>query len=130
MKRIFKSLIGFCLVLMLLPALAFAGVSDVTLAWDANNTEPDLMGYRLYQATTSGGHVIGTGDEVDTISAGIQEVTLYDLPDGEYFWVLTAYDTEDRESEPSNEVTIVLDTITGLPPIAPQGFRVKSIDVH
>ena len=80
--------------------------SNVTLEWDANS-ESDLAGYRLHQGTTSGVY----DSVVSDIPAGTETVTLTGIPDGTYFWVLTAYDTDDNESGYSNGVTANLDTL-------------------
>ncbi len=88
---------------------AFSYAADVTLQWDAN-TEPDLAGYRLYYKTgSSGAPYDGTGatEGASPIDAeNVTEFTLHSLSDTEvYFFVVTAHDTEDLESEYSNEVT-------------------------
>ena len=115
MKKLF-------LILLLWPTLAFAGISNVTLQWDAN-TEPDLAGYRLYQATASGAYTFGPGNEALDIPAGTMTGTINAL-DGTFYWVVTAYDTEGLESIPSNEVTAHLDA-TG--PEAPTGLTITII---
>jgi fibronectin type 3 domain-containing protein len=83
----------------------------VTFEWDAN-TEVDLVGYRLYQSTTPGVYNYGQGNEVADIAAGTMTATI--TVDGRYYYVLTAYDTEGFESEPSNEVRIPMYAPTGL----------------
>jgi len=102
------------IILIFFSTMALAG-SSVTFEWDAN-TEPDLAGYRLYQATTSGQYTFGDGNQVAIILAGTETVTLPDVPDGTYYWVATAYDLQGLESEPSNEVSATLDTIAPNPP--------------
>ena len=99
------------LTLIAIPAYA----ANVTFEWDANS-ESDLAGYKLYQSNTSGEYT----DSVVSIPAGTETVMLPDITDGEYFWVLTALDTSDNESEYSDEVTL---TIDGTPPEKPTGFR-------
>jgi len=94
--------------------------SNVTFEWDANS-ESDLAGYRLYQSQVSGSY---TDVPVVTIPAGTETTTLLDVPDGTYFWVLTAYDTNENESGPSNEVT---KTIDSTPPEPPKNFLLKLI---
>lgn len=102
------------IILVFFSTMVMAG-SSVTFEWDAN-TEPDLAGYRLYQTTTSGQYTFGDGNQVATIPAGTETVTLPDVPDGTYYWVATAYDTQELESGPSNEVSATLDTIAPNPP--------------
>ena len=59
-----------------------------------------------------------------TIPAGTETVSLLDVPDGTYFWVLTAYDISGNESGYSNEVTTSLDSTS---PAPPQNFLLKLI---
>jgi fibronectin type 3 domain-containing protein/flagellar hook assembly protein FlgD len=68
---------------------------DVTLTWDAN-TESDLKGYNVYR-------ISGT-TKVKINSSIITETTYQDtnLPDGTYTYEVTALDTYDNESNPSN----------------------------
>ena len=101
-------------ILLFFPLLIFFASSqgyavDVTFEWDAN-TEPDLAGYRLYYKTgSSGAPYDGTGATEGNSPTDVANVTTYTLTgltDGiDYFFVVTAYDTEDLESEYSNEVT-------------------------
>jgi len=82
---------------------------DVTLEWDAN-TEPDLAGYNVYYKTGSSGPPYnGTGatEGNSPIDVGnVTQFTLTGLPDGvTYFFVVTAYNTGDVESDYSNEVS-------------------------
>ena len=114
-----KRILLFVLAVLFLATSAFAA-SNVTFEWDANN-EADLAGYRLYQSTQSGTYV---GNPVATIAKGTEMVTLTDVPDGTWYWVLTAYDTNDNESEYSNEVTASLDTEA---PAPPQNFIITLI---
>jgi hypothetical protein len=87
---------------------------DVTLAWDAN-TEPDLAGYMIYYDTDSGEPYEGTGSldgpspiEVPISSdedpdPDVVQFTVRGLPEGEYYFAVTAYDNESLESGFSNE---------------------------
>jgi fibronectin type 3 domain-containing protein len=76
--------------------------STVTLTWNAN-TEPDLAGYKVYQAIASGAYPptpIATVLKPATsyVATGLQVGTTY-------FFVITSYDTAGNESVPSNEVS-------------------------
>jgi len=99
----------------------FAGVS-VTFLWDANS-ETDLLGYRLYQSNVSNQYIYGESNAVTVIPVGTETVTLLDVVDGEYWWVLTAYNTKE-ESGPSNEVTLLVDTSIPIPLKDPTGLSV------
>jgi hypothetical protein len=89
---------------------------DVTLAWDAN-TEPDLAGYGIYYDTDSGDPYNGTGasdgdspvdmslDDDEDPDPDVVQFTLYDLPEGTYFFAVTAFNTAGLESGYSNEVS-------------------------
>ncbi len=114
----------FCVLLMFFAVDCFAigghgtitiHAQEITLQWDAN-TEPDLAGYRLYQSDKSGPPY----NMVDVpISKDKTEITI-SVSDGQYYWVLTAFDTERLESDYSKEVSITVDTT---PPAAPSGLK-------
>ena len=98
---------------LLIAVSAYAAVTN--LAWDAN-TESDLAGYKLYQSTTAGGPYTFVREvDQNTLTAATA-----DLPDGTYFFVVTAFDTFGNESGYSNEVSKTDDTT---PPAPPQNFR-------
>lgn len=105
MKKLLLAVIAFFLMV----GMACAS-SNVTFEWDPNS-ETDLAGYRLYQTQIMGQYTFGNGNEVASVAAGIEEVTIIGVGDGVYYWVLTAYDTHGNESGPSNEVTANLDTL-------------------
>jgi len=76
--------------------------STAALSWNAN-TEPDLDGYNIYQATASGGYSttpIATVPKTATsyVATGLQVGTTY-------YFVIKAFDTAGNESLPSNEVS-------------------------
>ena len=75
--------------------------SSVTLTWDPN-TDGDLAGYKIYQATASGayGAVLGT---VPTGTVTYQATGL--SANTTYYFVITAYDDAGNESSFSNEVS-------------------------
>lgn len=133
----------FVLMFVLAFALAFSASTvfanpsaDITLAWDAN-TETDLVGYKLYQSnvsvstldTNNDGIITlnellaGTGTVVKNIPAGT-EISTIQAHNGTWFWVLTAYDAEDNESNPSNEVMAKIDMVA---PDAPSGLTITII---
>lgn len=95
-------------VLLLLLLLVMAMVSPawaVTLTWDANG-EPDLAGYKVYYDVNTGAPYSGkvTMPLADLSDADNPEFSIT-LPEGVfYYFVVTAYDTENLESGFSNEV--------------------------
>ena len=108
----------FSILLALAVALAMgiAGVShamDVTLGWNAN-TETNLKGYKVYYGTTSGGPYNGavSSEGASPISLLLSslsspnnpEFTVHGLPEGKYYFVVTAFNSEGLESGYSNEV--------------------------
>jgi hypothetical protein len=80
---------------------------DVTLEWNANS-EPDLVGYKVYYDTDSGHpyYGIGSPDGDSPIDVGnVTRFTVTGLEDSEtYYFAITAYSTVDVESTYSNQV--------------------------
>ena len=109
----FKKIILIISILFLLvPSIAIAE-SQITFAWDVH-ADPDVEGYRLYQSNES--VIYDLNCPAITIPVGTETATLYNVPDGTWFWVITAYDQNDNESEFSNEVTTIIDTMAPSPP--------------
>lgn len=74
---------------------------SVTLSWNAN-TEPDLAGYKIYRATSSGGY----GSPIATLTTGTTQYISSGLAKGfTYFFVITAYDQAGNESPYSIETS-------------------------
>jgi hypothetical protein len=94
-------------------ATGHCATTTKTLEWDAN-TEPDLAGYKLYQA-------LGVGPFVVVQTLGKVTTTTVVVADGAWFYKLTAFDTFGNESGFSNTATFQADTQA---PGAPQGLRV------
>ncbi len=91
----------FLILFAFLP-LNFAHSASVTLAWDAN-PEANIVGYRVYYSTVSGSY--GTMIQVgNSLSAKIDNLQ----PGTTYYFAVTAYDTADLESHPSNELSHTL----------------------
>lgn len=78
---------------------SFLLAATVTLNWNAN-TESDLAGYKVYQATSSGGYT-ATSTDVGKVTS--KTLTIPD--DGNRYFVVTAYDNSGNESVYSNEVS-------------------------
>lgn len=101
-----------CSSISIVPALAD---TDVSFRWDANS-EPDLAGYRIFRRA-AGAQYDYTSPVVDIAcgpnDSSCTEGTDLAVPDGIYFWVVRAYDTEGYESIDSNEQT---DNLITVPP--------------
>ena len=113
-RPLLYSLIIFAITIAFF-APGIASSAEVILAWD-DNTEPDLMGYNIYYDTSSGDPYYGTGadqgDSPITVLIGDlddpqnPEITLTGLDDDQdYYFALTAFDSEGNESGYSNEVS-------------------------
>ena len=105
MKKLLLAIIIFLATTMTAYAI------DVTLRWEAN-TEPDLAGYRIYRSATSGSGYVLAG----TVLQPTTQFTDLNIPDGKWYWVATAFDTDNLESGYSNEVTETLDSLPPAPP--------------
>ena len=89
------------LAMLLLMLAVTAQAADVTLVWDPN-VEPDLAGYRVFQAPVHGTHS-GAFAQIATVLAPAATYTVTGLPDNKNFiWYATAYDTGGQESHASN----------------------------
>jgi hypothetical protein len=115
------------LLAMIVGAFLLCGFSpvnggEVIFEWDANS-ESNLAGYRMYQTDTPGQYTFGVEHAIGVIPAGTETFTHVMAVDGTFFWVATAYDTEGRESGPSNEVTATV--AFGPGPAAPTGCVVR-----
>lgn len=105
MKKKHRKFSTFFMLLVLMHFLvAFpAMAAQVRLAWDAN-TESDIAGYRLYYNTQSGVYSISQMVQVLGINNTQSAVTA--LTGGiTYYFVVTAFNTSDLESDYSNEVS-------------------------
>ena len=110
---------------------------DVPLKWNANS-EPNLAGYKVYYKTgfSGGPPYNGTGaTEGDSpINVGnVTSYTLHGLSDSDtYFFAVTAYDNQGRESEYSNEVTTLSTLrVTNITSSTPNGSYTtgKNVDI-
>jgi len=108
-------------IVLIVAWACLAMAADVTFTWDAN-TEPDLAGYYLYQSNVSGGYIFGGGNHIASIPAGT-ETAILGIPEGGWYWVLTAFDTSENESGSSNEVSLYIDETAPAPPGGPGGLQ-------
>jgi len=133
MKRLLIVLISF----VMLAGVAFAD-NSVTFKWN-KNTETDLAGYKLYRSATPDGQVVGTDTPVAIVSpnneiydhglipnlaSDKEALTINNIEDGTWYWIFTAYDTNDNESGKSNEVSAILDST---PPGAPTILEIIAV---
>jgi len=73
------------------------------LTWNPPVTTTNLSGYRVYFGTAPGQYIQPPGKG---ISAGTSTTyTLMGLSSGTYYMAVTAFDTSNNESAPSNEVS-------------------------
>ena len=84
-------------MLLVLP-LQPANAAQVTLAWD-QNPEPDITGYKAHYDTYRGNyeHTVDVGNYTECVISGLVEGTTY-------YFAVTAYNTQNIESDYSNEV--------------------------
>lgn len=117
---------GFFVFVLIFAGLVFAGSShiahcaetqNITFEWQPNS-ESDLAGYRLYRSTASGKYLFGKNNALLEIPAGTQKATIKTIEPG--YFVLTAFDKDGFESEPSNE----LETFS---PIKPNNFSITIV---
>lgn len=111
--------------LMVVFATVAQAASTVTFTWTANPVEEQVTEYRLYQSDTSGQYTYGSDHAVGIAYPGGEIISLSDVPDGTWYWVLTAVNSK-GESGPSNEVTATLDTLD--PPTPPTDLIISAID--
>jgi len=107
--------VGFIVSLMWLMMAFVCRAADVDFTWSPN-TDADLAGYRVFQRTAGATYDYTT--PVAEIPAGIEVCTLADIPDGDYRWVMRAFDAAGQESVDSNECSLAIDD----PPGPVQGF--------
>jgi len=145
MKRFIFALI--IALAILIPAILPAATSDVTIGWDASIDAPYLASYRLYYYPTSGNPasltpvlyaasytlaggtpipISQTGPKPITIDKANLQITLNGLPDGKYYFVLTAIDTRGLESVPTPEISAALKTIV----YPPTNTRVVTVTIR
>ena len=105
----------------LFSSLVLAG-TNVSFNWGANHVNDGVVAYNIYRSATSGAYVdppvvsIGTGLAPAVCPGGICAATEDNVPDGTWFWVVTAKDINGFESDYSNEVTDTLDSVAPSPP--------------
>lgn len=100
--------------------------TEIQFSWDAN-TESDLAGYAVYERLGTSTYDYSSPRII--AAAGTTTASITANQDGDYSWVLRAFDTSSNFSVDSNEVSLRVDTTAPLPP---QRFRfdAKSIAIE
>ena len=104
---------------LLNPPFVEAGMTDLTLEWDAI-TDPVVVQVRIYQRTYPGG-AYDYNNPVRVVPVPNTEVTITNIPNGSYGFVARAVDEDGLDSPNSNEVT---DTFA-VPPGAVKNLKKK-----
>ncbi len=116
-RKLSRNLVFFSVLLVALLISVWARAEQVTLAWDAN-TEPDLAGYKVHYGTASGSYTSSLDvNKVTTASIGT-------LTAGQtYYFAVTAYNSSNKESGYSNQVSYSVLAPNGAPltPATPTG---------
>jgi hypothetical protein len=98
---------------------ALGADNQVSLDWD-DNTEPNLAGYNVYRSTTPGDGYA----QIATAVVTSEYVNSSVIGGTEYYYVVTAVDTNANESDHSNEASATpTDTVA---PAAPTGLSAKT----
>lgn len=99
----------FLIVTLFLVKIAIAHSANVTLGWNPNS-EPDLVGYVLYSSPGAPGpsyDYVATYP-LDSIDPANPSCTITGMEaDVPYYFVVTAYDTNNNESGYSNEICVM-----------------------
>lgn len=101
--------------LLIVPAILATSIlyaATVQVSWNAN-TEADMSGYNIYQGDVC----------IGTVQHPLTVFTTKELPDGTYFFSVSAFDnaTPPNESIRSDAVSIKIDTTA---PVKPTGIKV------
>ena len=116
-----KKLICLTIIALLLACgNAWAGSRTITLAWDYPYEAPDLAGFRIYQAGASGQYDLKSPALVVSDPAARQATLPKPLPDGTYYWAMTAFDRVGNESGLSPELRHDLDATAPPVPAVPR----------
>lgn len=101
---------------MVCSLVQIAEAGTVTLGWDPNS-ETDLAGYRLYYGNSPRSNAPYTQNvTINNSAATTHQIT---LPNGTYYFALTAFNLSGLESGFSNEVTAQISDPVPPPPDDP-----------
>ena len=95
-----------CFILIGISLFAYAGENRIGLEWDTN-TEKTLEGYNVKVSINQPG---GPYTQIGTVYAPITEFWWYGILTGDdYYFVVTAFNNEGKESGNSNEICAYID---------------------
>lgn len=104
-------------VLFLLFLAAPAMAADVMLTWDPPTQRE---GGSLLPASEIGGYIVKNGNDLLTVEGNVNELTIPDLPPGEYFFSVATVDIDGLKSAFSETVSILIPAA----PNSPSNIRV------
>lgn len=94
MKKLLLILV-LAVALFVIPTAAMAAW-HVTFQWDANTTDVDLAGYKVYQSELSNNY---PDTAIRMIPAGTETLILQVEYEGTYYWIFTSYDISGNEND-------------------------------
>ncbi len=106
MKRL--QLLAFKILIVGTIIFSCSSAFALSLSWN-HNTETDLAWYKVYRSATPDGQTIKDGSHIYQIPAGTNSINIDDTPEGLWYWIATAGDTSNNESNKSNEVSYRVD---------------------
>ena len=111
MKKLIVIVLALCFLMV--PTSSYAGEKQVTFAWE-QSVSTDLAGWKLYRSDYSGELYHEVLDIQYSKNDSGTYTSDYEMtsPDGEthtYYFELRAYDSDGNPSDPSNEVSLVVD---------------------
>ena len=126
MKRSFWILVVVLFLSVLVPSQFSKAGIPLTFEWDYPNITSDLAGFYLYRSSTSG-ELFGQNAKLVVQVTNWPQTTRTciekNVPNGIWYWRITAKDTEVNESDYSNEVPYtVVDTTA---PDEPENLRIS-----
>jgi len=102
MALLYRIIILLTISIMFLAIVLYgnAFAKDITFGWEHNHPNDQVVTYRLYWRSTT-----QEWDGLRTLDTGyVNTFTAYDMPNEKTYFVITAIDGHDYESDYSNEV--------------------------
>jgi len=101
------------------------GPYSISLDWNDNTIDPDLASYKVYRSTT-GGFVPGIENFINEVASSSYTDTGLD-PDTTYYYRVTAVDTSNNESDPSEQASATTLQPDTTPPSAPTWLTASTV---